>query len=106
MEGPIRVKELGDMAPEMPAAQTSPKSDGLSSETVLGILSSFPSKAMNTKVEDHFVAHNLDTECALFGVRTWEILCRQGRAANQENLDEAEFMETKFASVQERSRAR
>jgi hypothetical protein len=28
---------------------------------------------MNTKVEDNFVAHNLDTEFALFGVRTWEI---------------------------------
>jgi hypothetical protein len=51
---------------------------------------------MNTKVEYNFMAHNLDTEFALFGVRTWEIWCRQGRAANQENLDEAEFMETKF----------
>jgi hypothetical protein len=50
MEGPIRVKELGDMAPEMPAAQTSLKSDRLSSEAVLGILSSFPRKAINTKV--------------------------------------------------------
>jgi hypothetical protein len=54
---------------------------------------------MNTKVEDNFVAHNLDTEFALFGVRTWEIWCRQGKAANQKNLDEAEFMETKFASL-------
>ena len=99
MEGPIRVKELGDMAPEMPAAQTSPKSDRLSSEAVLGILCSFPRKAMNTKVGDNFVAHNLDTEFALFGVRTWEIWCRKGRAVNQENLDEAEFMETKFASL-------
>ena len=72
MEGPIRVKELGDMAPEIPAAQTSPKSDRFSSEAVLGILSSFPRKAMNTKVGDNFVAHN---------------------------LDEADFMETKFASL-------
>ena len=66
MEGPIRVKELGDMPPEMPAAQTSPKSDTLSSEVVLGFLSSFPRKEMNTRVEDNFVAHNLDTEFALF----------------------------------------
>jgi hypothetical protein len=65
MEGPIRIKELGDMAPEMPAAQTSPKSDRLSYEAVLGILSSFLRKAMNTKVEDILVAHNLDTEFAL-----------------------------------------
>jgi hypothetical protein len=54
---------------------------------------------MNTKVEHNFMAHNLDTKFALFGVRTWDIWCRQGRAANQENLDEAEFMETKFASL-------
>jgi hypothetical protein len=64
-----------------------------------GILSSFPRKAMNTKVGDNFVAHNLDTEFALFGVRAWEIWCRQGRDANQENLDEPEFMETKLASL-------
>jgi hypothetical protein len=99
MEDPIRIKELGDMAPEMPAAQTSPKSDRLSSEAVLGILSSFPRKPLSTKVEDNLVAHKLDTEFALFRVRTWEIWCRQGRAANQENLDETEFMETKFASL-------
>jgi hypothetical protein len=73
MEDLVRVNELGDMLPEMPAAQTSSKSDRLSSEAVLGILSSFPMKEMNTKVEDNFVAHNLDTEFALFGVRTWEI---------------------------------
>jgi hypothetical protein len=30
---------------------------------------------MSTKVEDNFVAHNLDTEFALFGVQTWEIWC-------------------------------
>jgi hypothetical protein len=61
------------MAPEMPAAQTSPKSDRLSSEAVLGILSSFPRKLMNTKVEDNLVAHNLDTNFVLFRVWTWEI---------------------------------
>jgi hypothetical protein len=87
------------MAPEMPAAQTSLKSDRLSSETVLGILSSFPSKPMNTKFGDNFLAHNMDNEFALFGVRTWEIWCRQGGAASQENLDEADFMETKFPSL-------
>jgi hypothetical protein len=36
------------------------------------ILSSFPRKPINTKVGDNFVAHNMDTEFALFGVRTWE----------------------------------
>jgi hypothetical protein len=36
MEGPIRVKKLGDMAPEMLAAQTSLKLDKLFSEAVLG----------------------------------------------------------------------
>jgi hypothetical protein len=90
------------MAPEMPAVQTNPKSNRLSSEAVLGILSSFPRKAMNTKIEDNFVAHNLDTEFVLFGVRTWEIWRRQGRAANQENLDGVDFMETKFASLPRR----
>jgi hypothetical protein len=99
MEGPIRVKKLGDMAPEMSAAQTSLKSDRLSPEAVLGILSSFSREAMNTKAEDNFVAHILDTEFALFGVRTLEIWCWQGRVANQENLDEAEFTKTKFASL-------
>jgi hypothetical protein len=59
---------------------------------------------MNTKVEDNFVAHNMDTEFALFGVETWEIWCWQGRTTNQENL--ADFMETKFASLQGGSRAR
>jgi hypothetical protein len=99
VEGPIRVKELGDMAPEMLVVQTSSKSEKLSSEAVLRILSSFPRKTMNTKVGDNFMAHNLDTKFALFEVRTWEIWCRQGRTANQENLDEAEFMETKLASL-------
>jgi hypothetical protein len=54
---------------------------------------------MNTKVGDNFVAHNLDTEFALFGVRTWEIWHRQGRGVDQENLDEADFMKTKFVSL-------
>jgi hypothetical protein len=56
---------------------------------------------MNTKVGGNFVPYNQDTEFALFGfgVRTWEIRCRQGRAANQENLDKADFMETKFPSL-------
>jgi hypothetical protein len=102
VESPIRVKKLGDMAPTMPTAHTSPKSDRLSSEAVLGILSSFPRKETNTKVGDNFVPHNLDTEFALFGVRTWEIWCQQGRAANEENLDEAEFMKTKLASLSRR----
>jgi hypothetical protein len=94
------------MAPEMPAAQTSPKSNKLSSKTVLGILSSFPRKAMYTKVEDNFVPHNLDTECALFGVRTWEIWHRQGKAADRENLDEGDFMEPSLLLSQGGSRAR
>jgi hypothetical protein len=50
----------------------------LSSEVVLGILSSYPRKPMNTKLWDNFVPHNMDTEFALFGVRTWEIWCQQG----------------------------
>jgi hypothetical protein len=83
----------------MPAAQTSPKSDTLSFEAVFGILSSFLRKALNTKVGVNFVAHNLDTKFALLGVWTWEIWCQQGRAMNQENLDESEFMETKLASL-------
>jgi hypothetical protein len=54
---------------------------------------------MHIKVGDDFVAHNLGIDFALLGVQTGEIWCRQGRAANQENLDEAEFMETKFPSL-------
>jgi hypothetical protein len=92
---------MAPVASEMLAAQTNPKSDRLSSEAVLGILSSFTRKTMNTKVQDNFVAlaHNLDTKFALFGVQTWEICRHKGRDANQENMDEAEFMETKFASL-------
>jgi hypothetical protein len=102
VEDPIRIRELGDMAAEIPAAQSVQNQNKLSSKTDLEILSSFPRKEMNTKVEDNFVSHNLDTEFVLFGVCTWEIWCRQGRAANQENLDEANFMETKFASLPRR----
>jgi hypothetical protein len=54
---------------------------------------------MNTKVGGNFVPDNQDTEFALFGVRTWEIWRRQGRATNQKSLDEADFMETKFPSL-------
>jgi hypothetical protein len=99
VEGPIRIRELGAKAPEIPAAQSVRNQNRLSSKADLEILSSFPMKEMNTKVEANFVAHNLDTEFALFGVRTCEIWCRQGRAANQENLDDADFMETKFPSL-------
>jgi hypothetical protein len=102
VEGPIRIRELGDIAPEIPAAQSVRNQNRLSSKLDLEILSSFPRKEMNTKVEDNFVAHNLDTKFGLFGVQTWEIWLRQGRAANQENLDETDFMETKFASLPRR----
>jgi hypothetical protein len=72
------------MAPEIPAAQSVRNQNRLSSKADLEILSSFLWKEMNTKVEDNFVPHNLDTEFALFGVRTWEIWRWQGRTANQE----------------------
>jgi hypothetical protein len=99
MEGPIRVKEIGDMTPEIPVAQSVRNQNRLSSKANLEILSSFSRNEMNTKVGGHFMPYNQDTEFALFGVRTWEIWCRQGRAANHENLDEADFMETKFPSL-------
>jgi hypothetical protein len=57
---------------------------------------------MTSKFEDNFMAHNLDTEFALFGVQTWEIWRWQGRAADQENRDETDFTETKFASLPRR----
>jgi hypothetical protein len=63
--------------PEIPAAQTSPKLDRLSSDAVLGVLFSFPMKPMNTKVGYNFVEQNPDTEFALFGVRAWQIWRRQ-----------------------------
>jgi hypothetical protein len=91
--------ELGDMALEIPATQSVRNQNRLCLKADLEILSSFPKKAMNTKVGGSFVTCNQDTEFALFGVWTWEIWCRQGRAVNQENLDEADFMETRFQSL-------
>jgi hypothetical protein len=44
MEGLIKVKEVGDMAPEIPAMQISPNSDRLSSEAVLGSYLRFQGK--------------------------------------------------------------
>jgi hypothetical protein len=73
VEGPIRIRELRDMAPEIPTAQSVRNENRLSSKTDLEILSSFFRKEMNTKVEDNFMAHNLDTEFALLGLQTWEI---------------------------------
>jgi hypothetical protein len=73
VEGPIQLKEQGDMAPEIPAAQTNTKPHRLYYEAVLGIFSSFPRKPMNTKVGDNFVAQNLDIEFAIFGDQAWEI---------------------------------
>jgi hypothetical protein len=106
VEGPIQIRELGDIAPEIPAAQSVRNQNRLSSKTDLEILSSFLRKEMNTKVEDNFVAHNLDAEFALFGVRTWEILHWQGRTANQENLDEADLWKPSLLLSQGGSRAR
>jgi carbon monoxide dehydrogenase subunit G len=68
VEGPIRIRELGDIAPEIPAVQLVRNQNRLSCKADLEILSSFLRKEMNTKVEDNFVEHNLDTEFALFGV--------------------------------------
>jgi hypothetical protein len=99
VEGPIQIRDLGDMTLEIPAAQSIRNQKRLSSKAFLEILSSFPKKEMNIKVGGNFVPYNQDTEFALFGVQTWKIWCRQGRAANQENLDEADFMETKFPSL-------
>jgi hypothetical protein len=53
VEGPIRIRELGDKAPEIPAAQSIRNQNILSSKADLEILSSFPRKEMNTKVEDN-----------------------------------------------------
>jgi hypothetical protein len=100
VEGPIRIRELGDITPEIRSGQSVRNQNRLSSNANLEILSTFLRKEMNTKVEDDFVAHYLDTEFSLFVVQTWEIWRRQGRTANQENL--ADFMETKFASLPRR----
>jgi hypothetical protein len=67
-EGPIRIRELGDVAPKIPAAQSVRNQNILSSKADLEILSSFLREEMNTKVEDNFVAHNLDAEFKLCGV--------------------------------------
>jgi hypothetical protein len=60
VEGPIPIKELGDMTLEIPAAQSVRNQNRLSSKTDLEILSSFPKKEMNTKVEGNFVPYNQD----------------------------------------------
>jgi hypothetical protein len=99
VEGPIRVKELGDMTLEIPTAQSVRNKNKLSSKADLEILSSFSRKALNTKVGGNLVPYNQDTEFALFGVQAWEIYHWQGRATKQESLDEADFMETKFPSL-------
>jgi hypothetical protein len=70
VEGPIQVKELGDMTPEISVAQSIRNQNRLSSKADLEILSSFPRKAMINKVGGNFVPYNQDTEFALFGVRT------------------------------------
>jgi hypothetical protein len=99
VEGPIRIRDLGDMTPEISAAQSVQNQNKLSSKADLEILLLSLRKAINTKVGENFVPYKHDTEFALFGVNTWEIWCRQGRSANQKNLDEADFMETKFPSL-------
>jgi hypothetical protein len=48
-KGPIRIRELGDIAPEIPAVQSVRNQNILSSKADLEILFSFPRKAMNTK---------------------------------------------------------
>jgi hypothetical protein len=87
------------MTPEIPVVQSVRNQNRLSFKADLEILSSFPRKAMNTKVGGNFVSYNQDTEFALFGVRTWEIWHQQGKATKQKSLDEADFMETKFPSL-------
>jgi hypothetical protein len=88
--------------PRNPFCAVSPKSEQIIFQGRFGDFI-FVSKERNEyKVEDNFVTYNLYTEFALFGVRTREIWHRQGRAANQENLDDVDFMETKFASLPRR----
>jgi hypothetical protein len=50
VEGPIQIRELGDMALEIPAAQSVRNQNRISSKADLEILSSFPRKEMNSKV--------------------------------------------------------
>jgi hypothetical protein len=58
VEGPIRIRELGDIALEIPAAQSVRNQNKLSSNADLEILSSFLRKEMNTKVGGNFVPYN------------------------------------------------
>jgi hypothetical protein len=59
--------------PRNPCCAVSPKSGQIIFQGRFGDLIFVSKKKMNIKVEDNFMAHNLDTEFALFGVRTWEI---------------------------------
>jgi hypothetical protein len=61
VEGPIQIRELGDIALEISAAQLVRNQNRLSSKTDFEILSSFPRKEMNTKVGRNFMPHNQDT---------------------------------------------
>jgi hypothetical protein len=70
VEGSIRIRELGDMTLEIPAAQSVRNQNKLSSKADLEILSSFLKKETNTEVGGNFVPYNQDTEFAIFGVRT------------------------------------
>jgi hypothetical protein len=69
-------------SPRNPCCAVSPKSEQIIFKGRFGDLIFVLRKEMNTKVEDNFMAHNLDTEFALFGVRTWEIWRWQGRTVN------------------------
>jgi hypothetical protein len=51
MEGPIQVKELGDMAAEIPVVHVSPKSDRLSSNAVWGSYLRFQGKPWIPKLD-------------------------------------------------------
>jgi hypothetical protein len=92
--------------PRNPCFAVSPKSDRLSSEAVLGILSSFLRNQVNTKVGDNYVPHNLDTEFALFGVCTWDIWCRKGRPRIRKIWTRLILWKPSFLLSQGRSRTR
>jgi hypothetical protein len=81
-------------SPRNPYCAVSPKSEQIIFQGRFGDLIFVFKERNEYQIEDNFVAHKLDTEFALFGVQTWEILRWKGRTANQENLDEADFMET------------
>jgi hypothetical protein len=102
VEVPIFDKGARRYGPRNPCYAVSLKSEQIILQGRFGDLIFVSIERNEYKVEDNFVAHNLDTEFALFGVRTWEIWHRQGRAANQENLDKADFMEIRFASLPRR----